>query len=255
MVSNRQKAFTLIELLVVIAIIALLLAILMPALGMVKEKARGTVCKTNLHQWALCYQLYANDWEGRSPEYTPPNHCFMETLRPYYNDINKMRLCPSAIKVSQNNPTTLQPESFFGNTNSAWQIDPSAPWLAEDDWGVASYTENTYIRKVTNGWSSFKNMKNVYEIPMIADGRWHDSRVTHNVPAEPNPLTETQFYNIGNWWDIRTFMMRRHGDGINVAMADMAAIQVKVEDLWKLRWSKVFERNYDVEFPWLKKDL
>jgi len=55
----KRKGFTLIELLVVIAIIALLLSILTPALNTVKERARRTVCKSNLHQWALAVHAYA----------------------------------------------------------------------------------------------------------------------------------------------------------------------------------------------------
>ena len=61
----QKKAFTLIELLVVIAIIALLLAILMPALSIVKEKARVIVCQTNQKNLVLGWQLYAGDYDGR----------------------------------------------------------------------------------------------------------------------------------------------------------------------------------------------
>lgn len=41
-------------------------------------------------------------------------------------DINKMRTCPTAAKVKTDNPTGLQPLSFFGSTFSAWQINPAA---------------------------------------------------------------------------------------------------------------------------------
>lgn len=67
---NRKKAFTLIELLVVIAIIALLLAILMPSLKKAKERAKQTICKTNLRGVGLAILLYLDDFEGR----TYPDH-------------------------------------------------------------------------------------------------------------------------------------------------------------------------------------
>ena len=64
---NSKKGFTLIELLVVIAIIALLLAILMPALGKAKTIAEEVVCKSNLHQYYLATELYANEYRDRFP--------------------------------------------------------------------------------------------------------------------------------------------------------------------------------------------
>jgi prepilin-type N-terminal cleavage/methylation domain-containing protein/prepilin-type processing-associated H-X9-DG protein len=58
---NRDKAFTLIELLVVIAVIALLLAILVPALQVAKRQAEAVVCLANLNGLSKCWYLYAND--------------------------------------------------------------------------------------------------------------------------------------------------------------------------------------------------
>src|SRR2546423_6770865 len=75
LVKNRAKtglAFTLIELLVVIGIIALLAALLWPALSQAKEKAKRIKCISNLRQIALAFRVFAMDHEGYYPWHTDP---------------------------------------------------------------------------------------------------------------------------------------------------------------------------------------
>ncbi|MDA3960383.1 MAG: DUF1559 domain-containing protein [Planctomycetota bacterium] len=65
--NPSRSGFTLIELLVVISIIAVLAALLIPAVGMAREAARATQCMSNLRQVGMAMQGYADDWEGLLP--------------------------------------------------------------------------------------------------------------------------------------------------------------------------------------------
>jgi len=103
----RLRAFTLIELLVVIAIIAILAALLLPALVSTKERARRVACKSNLRQFILAVQMYGHENRDRIPtafpdhqdatqyEYTPViPRTTRDTLIKYAGS-QKMLECPS----------------------------------------------------------------------------------------------------------------------------------------------------------------
>ncbi|MFA6175590.1 MAG: type II secretion system protein [Phycisphaerae bacterium] len=96
--SCRQRAFTLIELLVTIAIIAILFALLFPAIKPVKEKAHAVRCASNLRQIGAAIVLYAADHEQRlpGPSYFGVTYgSIVLLLEPYLPSKTKVWDCPS----------------------------------------------------------------------------------------------------------------------------------------------------------------
>ncbi len=102
---KKNRGFTLVELLVVVAIIALLVSILLPALGKARKQAKQIVCASNLHNWSIAFQAYVSDNNRLLSSYRPsgatagpvPGHVLMAQNTedsPWRNNINMESLSP-----------------------------------------------------------------------------------------------------------------------------------------------------------------
>lgn len=138
--AQREVAFTLIELLVVIAIIAILAALLLPAISRSREESRKVSCQGVLHQVYLVTRMYADDHEGEMPLRSTlfPNgqfpHCPSSprseigpkgggySWLPYYlyRGRERVSIDPKWILVGDRRP--------WHDPNRAWEPPPMANW-------------------------------------------------------------------------------------------------------------------------------
>ncbi len=96
---NKHKGFTLIELLVVIAIIALLLAILTPALSRIKNQAKKIICLSNLRQIGTGALVYAEEHNGFVPRNTGGSTPWIIAFMPYLGGDNATKTDYREIKI------------------------------------------------------------------------------------------------------------------------------------------------------------
>ncbi len=155
---RRGSAFTLIELLVVIAIIAILAALLLPALKGARDRARSIVCKGNLKQMGLMAQLYQNDWNDYLPggfSASFPNLDFSWTvhLAPYHGGP------PYSTSLSMNENMVLGWRRF--KCPASMYLDPSNDYIVYD---YAYNGQNNYGYGAGGGWGGQKGMK-IRDVP------------------------------------------------------------------------------------------
>ncbi|HEX3719760.1 MAG TPA: prepilin-type N-terminal cleavage/methylation domain-containing protein [Verrucomicrobiae bacterium] len=172
----KRQAFTLIELLVVIAIIAILAAMLLPALSRAKDQAQETACISNLKQWGTAQQMYLGDsrdvlptdgngdstgYDGTDPYGSALDPCaWFNVLPPYMAEHPLSYYAQNRINYQTGAPTSI-PQYYMpfpgGAGSKIWNC-PSAEMTASDvqhvegnqypSVGFFSYAQSLDLNKV-----------------------------------------------------------------------------------------------------------
>jgi len=121
MSPKQPLGFTLIELLVVVPIIAVLAALVLPALAMAKQKGQQTACVNNVRQLTLAVLMYADEHDETLPPtaYNDPNSNEVDwpsLLDPYLGQVAKTHLCPTD-RLSHMNSYGLNELAFVDLTD------------------------------------------------------------------------------------------------------------------------------------------
>ncbi|MHC4647111.1 MAG: prepilin-type N-terminal cleavage/methylation domain-containing protein [Planctomycetota bacterium] len=250
MCRQERKGFTLIELLVVISIIALLMSILMPALSQVKEQAKGAICKSNLHQWALLWQMFVNDDSvagkkaGKFQDRGGSVWWVQTIVEHYYEAVQpKMWLCPSATKsISEGarNPFMAWDDGFTANIRGVnVQMD------VKGSYGINLWiSNNTDDGKLNTGqrefWTS-PEARGAQHAPLMGCSQWKDA---DPILSDSPPRVMIDVWTPGQQ-EMRRFCIPRHSNGVNMLFLDWSVRWVGLKGLWRLKW----HRSYEVGGP------
>jgi len=215
--NRRTNGFTLVELLVVIAIIAILAAMLLPALARAKNQARNATCQSNLRQLSTAWHLYLVDY---SDVLVPNDDVFGDPPAPSW--------C-QGMGVLETNTAPIQAGLLFDYTRSA------GPYHCPADRSTVMTMDGALLPQLRNRSYNLSQSVNGAPTPaMVADIPYFKCLAGIR---DPNPsqclvfidenedtmldahfgMPTARYGNTNEWWDLPS---NRHGQGANLSFAD-----------------------------------
>ncbi|MEY2429646.1 MAG: hypothetical protein QOJ40_2531 [Verrucomicrobiota bacterium] len=224
--SQRSSGFTLIELLVVIAIIAILAAMLLPALARAKAKAQLTSCLNNARQLGFAAHLYTGDF----------NECF-----PWGKEVK-----PGGPPLTWSDPTAwhiMLRVYLGGNTNNqsgpksfacpAEKLDPGTTFpLGDGAYWQASYRANQHVFRTVDGGKKSAAPLRTTQLPASA----LTLMITEKRYQSPDfDMAASDFDNYRSKWNIAgdghsgpMFPITRHPNVVTATATDGHSIRLKL---------------------------
>ena len=258
MIMKRKKGFTLIELLVVIAVIALLLAVITPALQKAKGKAQSVLCLSNIRQLHLAMALYGEANDDKCFDYNYSKGLYVTRLESMVDNMKEIRYCPTTKLEINTEPGSSFSNMAYRSSRLAWWENfipnPNEGGQATEEFGSYAFNgwmysklENMNASDVPPEWGFGRmGVASGGLVPLFADATWIDLWPKHDTL----PTTEIDFSKGDlSMGAIGGMFLSRHGNKkVNVQFLDGHAETVELSDLYRFKWHKEFKARGDIPY-------
>ena len=197
---RKTNAFTLIELLVVIAIIAVLMAILLPALNRAKEQGQRATCLSNVKQLTLAWILYAQENEDR-----------IVNASTFFSRTGE----PAWIGARWQSTTPLAEQRELLKTGVLYRYCENVN-IYKCPTGIRGEVLTYAIVDALNGATSIPGTRDLM-IKRLSQVKRQSERFVFIDEGKVSPDSWTVYYDRESWWDRPTV---RHGNGTNFSFVD-----------------------------------